>query len=122
MPAKSFPVRPDLPLSDVALRGATLSDTAVGDAAVRDAAVRDAAVRDAAVRDAALGGLALGDLGAALHRNPAVVAPDDRTSPAGTGHHGARDSRQAARERSGRDRSGRAAGAAGGRSYAFRRS
>jgi len=37
-------------------------------------------------------------------------------------HHGARDSRQAARERSGRARSGRASGAASGRSYAFRRS
>ena len=37
-------------------------------------------------------------------------------------HHGARDSRQAARQRSERDRAGRAAGAAGSRSYAFRRS
>ena len=37
-------------------------------------------------------------------------------------HHGARDSRQAARQRSERDRAGRAAGSSGGRSYAFRRS
>jgi hypothetical protein len=37
-------------------------------------------------------------------------------------HHGASDGRQAARERSERDHAGRAAGAAGGRSYAFRRS
>jgi hypothetical protein len=43
----------------------------------------------------------------------------DRTAPA---HHGARDARMASRERSGRDRSGRAAGAGGTRSYAFRRS
>jgi hypothetical protein len=45
--------------------------------------------------------------------------PDDGAVPA---HHGARDSRQAARQRSERDRAGRAAGAAGGRTYAFRRS
>ena len=44
--------------------------------------------------------------------------PDD-TAPA---HHGAADSRQAARQRSERDRAGRAAGASGGRTYAFRRS
>ncbi len=37
-------------------------------------------------------------------------------------HHGARDGRQAARQRSERDRSGRAAGTGSGRSYAFRRS
>ena len=37
-------------------------------------------------------------------------------------HHGARDERLAARQRSERERSGRAAGAVGGRSYAFRRS
>lgn len=41
--------------------------------------------------------------------------------PAAT-HHGARDTRQAARERSGRDHAGRAGKAGGGRSYAFRRS
>jgi hypothetical protein len=37
-------------------------------------------------------------------------------------HHGAADNRQAARQRSERDRAERAAGASGGRSYAFRRS
>jgi hypothetical protein len=37
-------------------------------------------------------------------------------------HHGARDGRLAARQRSERDRSGRASGTGGGRSYAFRRS
>ena len=37
-------------------------------------------------------------------------------------HHGARDGRLAARQRSERDRAGRASGAGGGRSYAFRRS
>lgn len=41
------------------------------------------------------------------------------SSPA---HHGATDTRQAARQRSERDRAGRAAGASGGRTYAFRRS
>jgi hypothetical protein len=44
---------------------------------------------------------------------------DESRSPA---HHGADDDRQAARQRSGRDHAGRAAGASGGRSYAFRRS
>lgn len=43
----------------------------------------------------------------------------DAKAPA---HHGASDTRQAARDRSERDRAGRAAGASGGRSYAFRRS
>jgi hypothetical protein len=37
-------------------------------------------------------------------------------------HHGADDTRQAARERSGRAHDGRASGTGGGRSYAFRRS
>jgi hypothetical protein len=37
-------------------------------------------------------------------------------------HHGARDGRLAARQRSERDHAGRASGAGGGRSYAFRRS
>lgn len=41
---------------------------------------------------------------------------------AGAKHHGAADSRQAARQRSEQARAGRAAGASGGRSYAFRRS
>ena len=37
-------------------------------------------------------------------------------------HHGAHDGRQAARQQSGRARSGRASGTGGGRAYAFRRS
>ena len=41
---------------------------------------------------------------------------------AAAAHHGVNDDRQQARSRSGRDRAGRAAGAASGRSYAFRRS
>jgi hypothetical protein len=48
-----------------------------------------------------------------------VSGRPDAKAPA---HHGASDSRQAARQRSERDHAGRAAGAAGGRSYAFRRS
>ncbi|WP_232050245.1 hypothetical protein [Actinoplanes sp. OR16] len=59
------------------------------------------------------------DLAAALQRPDADSSSDAAAAPA---HHGAHDARQAARERSGRDRSGRAAGAGGGRSYAFRRS
>jgi hypothetical protein len=65
--------------------------------------------------------LARSDIAAALQR-PASGSSGDTGAPAEIAHHGAQDSRQAARERSGRDRSGRAAGAAGGRSYAFRRS
>jgi hypothetical protein len=54
---------------------------------------------------------------------PAVQAPGHRDAEGPeAAHHGARDSRQAARQRSERDRAGRAAGASGGRSYAFRRS
>ena len=56
---------------------------------------------------------------------PAVVPVPAATAgnrPSAADHHGARDSRQAARERSGRARSGRASGAGSGRSYAFRRS
>jgi hypothetical protein len=52
------------------------------------------------------------------------VAPRD-AGPAGSaraGRHGARDERAAADLRSRRERAGRAAGAAAGRSYAFRRS
>ncbi|UQU68043.1 hypothetical protein COUCH_17935 [Couchioplanes caeruleus] len=60
------------------------------------------------------------DLAAAVPL-PSVTAGGDDRKPAAD-HHGARDSRQAARERSGRARSGRAASASGGRSYAFRRS
>ncbi|GGQ63855.1 hypothetical protein [Couchioplanes azureus] len=63
--------------------------------------------------------LARQDLAAALDV-PSVNPGEHRTqSPA---HHGAKDERQAARERSGRARSGRAATAGGTRSYAFRRS
>jgi hypothetical protein len=47
-------------------------------------------------------------------RRASGAAPDE--------HHGARDARLAARQRSERDRAGRASGAGGGRSYAFRRS
>ncbi|HEY7272747.1 MAG TPA: hypothetical protein VH502_08435 [Actinoplanes sp.] len=46
----------------------------------------------------------------------------DRAGRATDEHHGARDGRQAARQQSGRARSGRASGAGGARSYAFRRS
>jgi hypothetical protein len=60
--------------------------------------------------------LATSDLSAGLTR-AAVPRPGDRVT-----HHGARDDRQAARRRSGRDHATRAAGAGGGRSYAFRRS
>lgn len=70
-----------------------------------------------------------------VHVDPTALAEQDlaaslkpenraeRRSPAGAAaHHGLSDDRQAARGRSDRARSGRAAGAAGGRSYAFRRS
>ncbi|MGK5681915.1 hypothetical protein [Actinoplanes sp. URMC 104] len=53
------------------------------------------------------------------------AADDAKAARKGRGdaeHHGARDGRQAARERSERARSGRAASAGTGRSYAFRRS
>ncbi|MEU4428373.1 hypothetical protein AB0F81_47795 [Actinoplanes sp. NPDC024001] len=59
------------------------------------------------------------DIAAALQGGSSAA---QRPATEGAAHHGARDGRQAARERSGRARSGRAAGAAGGRSYAFRRS
>jgi hypothetical protein len=49
---------------------------------------------------------------------PLGVRSGDRASV----HRGTPDSRQAARQRSERDHAGRAAGASGGRSYAFRRS
>ncbi|HEY0534633.1 MAG TPA: hypothetical protein VGD29_23860 [Actinoplanes sp.] len=48
-----------------------------------------------------------------------VPGPQGGKAPA---HHGASDDRQAARQRSERDHAGRAAGAPGGRTYAFRRS
>ncbi|MEV6597449.1 hypothetical protein AB0M36_11365 [Actinoplanes sp. NPDC051346] len=63
--------------------------------------------------------LARQDLAATLDV-PSTTAGGHKTqSPA---HHGARDQRQAARERSGRARAGRASAASGGRTYAFRRS
>ena len=64
--------------------------------------------------------LAQHDLAAALSR-PAAGKPTP-PAPADAQHHGARDSRQAARQRSERDHAGRAAGVGSGRSYAFRRS
>jgi hypothetical protein len=61
-------------------------------------------------------------LAAGLPRPAGAITDHPQEPAADAAHHGARDGRQAARERSGRDRSGRAAGAAGGRTYAFRRS
>ncbi|GAA0477128.1 hypothetical protein Ade02nite_95620 [Paractinoplanes deccanensis] len=66
--------------------------------------------------------LAERDLTAGLFGPSAGAAASRRDTAKGSEHHGARDSRQEARERSGRSRSGRAAGAGSGRSYAFRRS
>ncbi len=67
--------------------------------------------------------LAVSDFAAALFR-PGGESADrgERKDAPGAEHHGARDGKEAARQRSGRDRAGRAAGAATGRSYAFRRS
>jgi hypothetical protein len=48
--------------------------------------------------------------------------PETGTRPDPTAKHGARDERLAARQRSERDRSGRASSVGSGRSYAFRRS
>jgi len=62
------------------------------------------------------------DIAAALRPAPGSDAGDDHLSDSAAAHHGARDARQAARDRSGRDRAGRAGNASGGRSYAFRRS
>ena len=67
--------------------------------------------------------LARQDLAAAVSLPPVTgSAGDDRSAPAGITHHGARDERLAARQRSERERSGRASGIGSGRSYAFRRS
>ncbi|MEV6847748.1 hypothetical protein [Actinoplanes sp. NPDC051411] len=64
--------------------------------------------------------LARQELAAGLSSAPvALPGPESDKAPA---HHGATDSRQAARQRSERDHAGRATGASGGRSYAFRRS
>ncbi|GIF15955.1 hypothetical protein [Actinoplanes teichomyceticus] len=65
--------------------------------------------------------LARRDLAAALTRPSRSTDPDDQGGAADVTHHGRRDARQAARERSERAHAGRAARAAG-RSYAFRRS
>lgn len=62
------------------------------------------------------------DLAAALRRTAVPGETGDQAGDSPAPHHGARDSRQAARERSGRDHAGRAGRAGGGRSYAFRRS
>jgi hypothetical protein len=65
--------------------------------------------------------LARRDLAAAVSLS-AAEAPGDRPAAVDTAaHHGARDARLAARQRSERDRAGRASGGSG-RSYAFRRS
>ena len=68
--------------------------------------------------------LARQDLAAAvaLPSLDAGAGPAAAGGSAATDKHGARDERLAARQRSERERSGRAAGAGGGRSYAFRRS
>jgi hypothetical protein len=68
--------------------------------------------------------LARQDLAAAvaLPGRPGKDPDGTPASGAGDEHHGARDARLAARQRSERDRAGRASGAVGGRSYAFRRS
>ena len=63
--------------------------------------------------------LARQELAAAV---PSLPAPERSTGKSAGEHHGARDGRQAARQQSERARSGRASGAGGGRSYAFRRS
>ena len=59
------------------------------------------------------------DLRAAVSR-PAVPGPDGNPRP--DEHHGASDTRQAARQRAEQARARRAAGAGKTRSYAFRRS
>ena len=66
--------------------------------------------------------LAQHDLAAAVSLPSVPVATGGKRSAARTEHHGAHDERLAARQRSERERSGRAAGVGGGRSYAFRRS
>jgi hypothetical protein len=59
--------------------------------------------------------------GLAAALSPSATSDHSATAPAAT-HHGAGDTRQAARQRSGRDHAGRASGTGTGRSYAFRRS
>jgi hypothetical protein len=69
--------------------------------------------------------LARQDLAAAVplpSLNGGGSGPETTGESATTAKHGARDERLAARRSSERERSGKAAGTAGGRSYAFRRS
>ncbi|MEV0897413.1 hypothetical protein [Actinoplanes sp. NPDC049802] len=61
------------------------------------------------------------DIAAALRPATSTDGADESADQVAA-HHGARDARQAARDRSGRARSGRASQSSGGRSYAFRRS
>jgi hypothetical protein len=65
--------------------------------------------------------LARQDLAAGVPAAPVTGSAPGARSEA-TAKHGARDERLAARQRSERDRSGRASGAGSSRSYAFRRS
>ena len=62
------------------------------------------------------------DLAAAVSRSATTDPDTDRSGAAAIPHHGARDGRLAARQRSERQHSSRASGAAQSRSYAFRRS
>ncbi|MEU4164202.1 hypothetical protein [Actinoplanes sp. NPDC026670] len=62
------------------------------------------------------------DIAAALRPGTGSGAGEDQQGGPAATHHGAGDARQAARDRSGRDRAGRAGNASGGRSYVFRRS
>jgi hypothetical protein len=62
------------------------------------------------------------DIAAALRPDTGNGSSGSQHTGTAAEHHGARDARQAARERSGRDHAGRAGRASGGRSYAFRRS
>ena len=64
--------------------------------------------------------LAKQDIAAALARPAKGGETDGRPGPTGAGHHGARDTRQAARGRAERDHA--RVGAGKSRSYAFRRS
>lgn len=66
--------------------------------------------------------LARQELDAAVPMPTTAGKDADRAARTADEHHGARDGRQAARQQSGRARSGRASGAGGGRAYAFRRS
>jgi hypothetical protein len=66
--------------------------------------------------------LARRDLAAAVSLPSVAGKDDDRPDSAQIEHHGARDGKLAARQRSERERAGRASGLGPGRSYAFRRS